>query len=99
VVPVTLVKIVYVADAQRRGPDLERIGRIEDIHPDVARRMVDEGTAVLPSPEELAVEQARVAVEVAGPTGAPGEGVPGVEPPKRPRRIVSETSEPEPATT
>lgn len=44
----TLVKIVYVPDADRRGPDLDRIGTIEDIDPDLARVMIGEGSAVLP---------------------------------------------------
>ena len=44
----TLVRIVYVPDADRRGPDLTRIGQVEDIDPDLARVMLGDGSAVLP---------------------------------------------------
>lgn len=41
-----LVRIVYVPTADLRGPDLDRIGTVEDIHDDLARVMVAGGEAV-----------------------------------------------------
>lgn len=86
----TQVKIVYVPTSDRRAPDLSRIGRIEDIDPDVARRMVQEGTATIPSPEDYAAE----AAEAAHPEpDAPAE----VEQPKRAKRTPA-ADEPEQTT-
>lgn len=40
------VKIVYVPTADLRGPDLTRIGTVEDVDPEIGRVMLHEGTAV-----------------------------------------------------
>ena len=71
-----LVRIVYVADAERRGPDLTRIGTVEDIHPDLARMMVDEGSAVWASEEDVVADEARRAA-TAGTYDAGGQLNPG----------------------
>ena len=55
-----LVHIVIVATPDRSGPDLTRMGKLEEIPDDLARLMLDNGTARLPSDEELAAyEQSR----------------------------------------
>lgn len=68
-----LVKIVYVPDAERRGPDLDRIGRLEDVDPDLARVMTAEGSAVWPTDEDLA------SYEAAPPQDAGSDGEPPVD--------------------
>lgn len=40
------LRIVYVPTADLRGPDLERIGTVEDIPDELARIMVGDGQAV-----------------------------------------------------
>lgn len=40
------VKIVYVPDKEMRGPDLDRIGKVEEIPDELARVMVAGGEAV-----------------------------------------------------
>lgn len=49
-----LVKIVAVANRNNTGLDLDRLQKVEDIHPEIAQKMLDGGTAVLPTSEELA---------------------------------------------
>ena len=53
-----LVHIVIVPTADRSGPDLTRIGTLEDIPNDLARVMLDNGTARLPTDDEAAGWQA-----------------------------------------
>jgi hypothetical protein len=48
-----LVTIVAVPNADNTGLDAERMEKVEDLHPDVARPMLDLGTARMPSDEEL----------------------------------------------
>lgn len=48
-----LVKVIYLPDADRRGPDLERMGKVLDFPDELARVMVQQGTAVWPSAEEV----------------------------------------------
>jgi hypothetical protein len=56
-----LVKVIYLPDADRRGPDIERMGKILDFPDELARVMVGEGTAVWPSVEDLDALKARPA--------------------------------------
>lgn len=49
-----LVTIVYALDKTGHGPDLDRIGTVEDMEPDLARMWLDSGVARVPSDEELA---------------------------------------------
>lgn len=49
-----LVTIVAVPNADNTGLDPDRVEKVEDLHPDVARPMLDLGTARLPSDNELA---------------------------------------------
>lgn len=57
-----LVTIVAVPNADNTGLDTDRMEKVEDLHPDVARPMLDLGTARLPSEEELDVyRKARLA--------------------------------------
>jgi hypothetical protein len=46
------VRIVYVPDAERRGPDLDRIGRVEEVADDLARVMVGFGEATYVADDE-----------------------------------------------
>lgn len=48
-----LVTIVSVANADNTGLDLDRLEKVEDHEPEVARKMVDSGSARLPSDDEL----------------------------------------------
>lgn len=60
-----LVHIVIVPTPDRSGPDLTRIGTLEDIPDDLARVMLNSGTARLPTDDELAARpqgEARVPV-------------------------------------
>lgn len=69
-----LVRIVYVPDKDLRGPDLDRIGRVEDIHDDLARLMVAGGEAVyVDGHEDVPPAQPQTAPNV------PVEGVPVLE--------------------
>lgn len=57
-----LVTIVAVPNADNTGIDLARVEKVENIPAEVARRMVDLGTARLPSDEELqAYREAKIA--------------------------------------
>lgn len=47
-----LVHIVYVPDATRLGPDLTRMGKVEDMPEEVARKMIDDGSARWPTDDE-----------------------------------------------
>lgn len=49
-----LVTIVAVPNADNTGLDAERLEKVEDLNPEVARRMLDLGTAREPSDDELA---------------------------------------------
>lgn len=49
-----LVTIVAVPNTDNTGLDPDRVEKVEDLHPDVARPMLDLGTARLPSDNELA---------------------------------------------
>jgi hypothetical protein len=49
------VRIVYVPTADLRGPDLDRIGKVEEIPDELARVMVAGGEAVYADGEELQV--------------------------------------------
>ncbi len=49
------VRIVYVPTADLRGPDLDRIGTVEEIPDELARVMVAGGEAVYTAGEELLV--------------------------------------------
>jgi hypothetical protein len=49
-----LVTIVIAPNADNTGPDLDRLGKVEDIPDEVARPMLDLGTARKPTEEELA---------------------------------------------
>jgi hypothetical protein len=49
-----LVTIVAVPNADNTGLDPDRVEKVEDLHDDVARPMLDLGTARLPSDDELA---------------------------------------------
>jgi hypothetical protein len=49
-----LVTIVAVPNADNTGLGPDRVEKVEDLHPDVARPMLDLGTARLPSDDELA---------------------------------------------
>ncbi len=48
-----LVTIVSVANADNTGLDLNRLEKVEDVNPEVARKMLDGGSARLPSDDEL----------------------------------------------
>lgn len=52
-----LVHIVYVPDADLRGPDLDRINRVEDVPDEVGRLMLGDGAARTPTDVELAAYQ------------------------------------------
>ena len=49
-----LVTIVAVPNADNTGIDKDRVEKVEDVPDEVARRMVDLGTAREPSDDELA---------------------------------------------
>lgn len=49
-----LVTIVAVANADNTGLDLNRLEKVEDLHPEIALKMLDGGTARIPSANELA---------------------------------------------
>ena len=66
------VRIVYVPTADLRGPDLARIGTVEDIDPEIARVMLHEGSVV------AADEESAVVVEAAQPHTMPAQPVVGV---------------------
>jgi hypothetical protein len=53
-----LVVIVIAPNADNTGPDLDRIGKIEDIPDEIARTMLDLGTARKPTDEELMEHEA-----------------------------------------
>lgn len=49
-----LVTIVAVPLPDNSGLDLDRLEKVEDIHPELALKMLDGGTARIPSSAELA---------------------------------------------
>lgn len=55
--------ITYVPDAERRGPDLTRMNRVEEVPDELARMMVGDGSAREATAEELAAYEERAAVE------------------------------------
>lgn len=62
-----LVTIVYVPTADLRGPDLDRMEKVEDVVDELARMMLGDGTARMPSEDELAAyEEAQSVEEKAG---------------------------------
>lgn len=56
-----LLKIVYAVNASRTGPDLDRMGQLEEFEPEVARIWLGDGTAVQPTEQELADHKAKAA--------------------------------------
>lgn len=68
-----LVHIVYVPDAQRRNPDLTRMGKVEELPDELGRMMLADGTGREPTDEERADWEATR--EGGGPRGetAPAE--------------------------
>lgn len=55
-----LVHIVYMPTADRLGPDLTRMGTVEEVPDEVGRAMLNDGSARVPSADEVAAfEQAR----------------------------------------
>lgn len=59
----TLVHIVYMPTADKMGPDLTRMGKVED-HPDeVARMLLNDGSARLPTDDEVAEYESSQQVE------------------------------------
>lgn len=55
--------ITYVPDAERRGPDLTRMNRVEEVPDELARMMVGDGSAREATPDELAAYEEQAAVE------------------------------------
>jgi hypothetical protein len=51
------LRIVYAVTPDRMGPDLDRIGTVEDIPDELARLMVDGGEAVPATDEEIAAAE------------------------------------------
>lgn len=49
-----LVYIVYMPDAALRGPDLERMNKVEDVPDDLGRMLLNDGSARKPTDEEVA---------------------------------------------
>lgn len=74
------VKIVYVPDKELRGPDLDRIGKVEDIPDELARVMVAGGEAVWDDSHEdqppAKTEPAKVEATTADPAAAPIKATP-----------------------
>lgn len=61
-----LVWIVYMPDADLRGPDLDRMNRVEDVPDELGRMYLGDGSARVPSEEEIAAyEQQQAAQEKA----------------------------------
>lgn len=58
-----LVTIVYVPTPDKRGPDVSRMEKVEDLPDEVARMMLNDGTAREPSEDELAAYRDAQAVE------------------------------------
>jgi hypothetical protein len=58
-----LVWIVYVPTPDLLGPDITRMGRVEDVADDLARAMVGDGSGRWPTDEERAGYEADRAVE------------------------------------
>lgn len=69
------VKIVYVPDKELRGPDLERIGGVEDVPDELARIMVAGGEAVW-ADADADEPAAKVAATAADPASAPIKATP-----------------------
>lgn len=68
-----LVWIVYVPDAARRGPDIERMNRVEDLPDELGRLMIGDGTARKPTDDEAAAyrKAADLATKVDDMPGVP----------------------------
>lgn len=76
-----LVHIVYVPDAQRRNPDLTRVGKVEDLPDELGRMMLADGTGREPTDEERADwEATREAAESRGDTPPVEVGSPATLP-------------------
>jgi hypothetical protein len=61
-----LVWIVYVPDAEKRGPDLSRMNRVEEVPDELGRMMIGDGSARAVTDEERAdFEATREAAEAA----------------------------------
>jgi hypothetical protein len=58
-----LIWITYVPDADRRGPDLTRMNKVEEVPDELARMMLQDGSAREATPEELAAHEGQAAVE------------------------------------
>ena len=58
-----LVTIVYAVTADRTAPDTSRMERVEDLDPEIARVMLQDGTAREPSDDELAAYDEAQAAE------------------------------------
>lgn len=67
-----LVHIVYLPTADKTGPDLDRIGKVEEVPDELGRLMLDGGEARKPTDEEVAAYHAeRDSVEVPPASEAP----------------------------
>lgn len=64
-----LVTIVAVPNADNTGLDPDRVEKVEDLHDDVARPMLDLGTARMPSDQELDAYRKTQADAEEEPTG------------------------------
>lgn len=61
-----LVFVVYVPDAEKRGPDLSRMNRVEEVPDELGRMMIGDGSARAVTDEERADwEATREAAEAA----------------------------------
>lgn len=58
-----LVHIVYAPTADKMGPDLERMGRVEEMPADLARMWLNDGTGREPTADEVAEYEAAQQVE------------------------------------
>jgi hypothetical protein len=75
------VKIVYVPDKELRGPDLERIGGVEDVPDELARIMVAGGEAVWADEEdETPAEQPSQAKTKSAPVATVADNPPTTQP-------------------
>jgi hypothetical protein len=73
----TLVTIVAIPNADNTGLDLDRLEKVEDLDPEIARNMLHYGTAREPSDEELAAyrktQAGKKTANAGDKTGASGE--------------------------
>lgn len=79
-----LVHIVYVPTADLRGPDLDRIGTVEDVPDDVGRMLIGEGSARVPTDDEAAAYREAQQVEEKA-ADVPADGQQQEEPARAPR--------------